>query len=76
MPFYNSIQDVAYAVNNSVKLRTTPSTVSKDNVIKTLDKHSYVEKIKSQKQWVKVRYYEDDKEIEGWVYRTKLTKLD
>lgn len=68
----------AYTVNReNVRIRTTPTTKTKDNIIKKLHKNEYVEEIENKNGWVKVIYsLEDGEEIEGWVYRTMLTKVD
>lgn len=78
--FYSDLflSKTTYTVNReNVRIRTTPTTKTKDNIIKKLHKNEYVEEIENKNGWVKVTYpLEDGKEIEGWVYRTMLTKID
>lgn len=68
-----------YRVNReNVRVRTTPSTVAKDNIITTLHLNIYVEKIDSDKSgWIKIRFEMSDGKIEeGWIYRTMLSKIE
>lgn len=77
--YYELIQNKAiYFVNrDNVKIRETPTSETDKNIMKELNRNEYVIKIDSKGNWVKVKYnLEDGKEIEGWIYNTKLSKID
>ena len=77
--YYNLIQNKStYVVNrDNVRIRETPTTETNKNIIKKLTRNEYVIKIDNKDGWVKVKYnLEDGKEIEGWIYKTMLSKID
>ena len=73
-----SNNDVHYKSNcNNLRVRSTPTTETDNNIITKLNKNVYVEKIGSENKWVQVRFeLSDGIEKEGWIYRTKLTKIE
>lgn len=72
-------ENVNYKVNrDNVRVRTTPSTQDKDNVITTLNRNVCIEKIDSDdKGWIKIRFELSDGRLEeGWIYKTMLSKIE
>lgn len=72
-------ENTNYRVNReNVRVRTTPSTVEKDNIITILHRNIYVEKIDfDESGWIKIRFEMSDGKIEeGWIYRTMLSKIE
>jgi len=78
--FYNQLSnnDIHYQSNcNNLRIRSTPTSEDNTNIITKINKNVYVEKIGSKDKWVNVRFeYSDGVEKEGWIYRTKLTKIE
>jgi len=70
--------DIHYKTNSKPFVRSSPTTENKSNIIKELGKNVYVKKIgTNDKGWVNVRFeLKDGVQEEGWIYRTKLTKID
>lgn len=72
-------ENTHYRINKeNTSIKATPSRVAKDNVITTLSRNIYVEKIDSgDNGWVKIRFEMSDGKIEeGWVYKTMLSKIE
>jgi hypothetical protein len=74
----NIISDSYYKINrNKVRVRTEPSTENSSTIIMKLNKNVFVEKIDSHKNWLKIEFEDEEgKEIEGWVRRDMLTKIE
>ncbi|WP_375723607.1 SH3 domain-containing protein [Arcobacter sp. KX21116] len=72
------ISDSYYKINrNKVRVRTEPSTQNPESIITKLNKNVFVEKIDSHKNWLKVEFENNiGEEIEGWVRRDMLTKIE
>lgn len=78
MVYNNYFENDAYMVNReNVRLRTSPISTSNDNIVKKLHRNEYVVKIDEENGWIKVNYdLEDGQQIEGWIYRTLLSKVE
>lgn len=74
----NVISNSYYKINrNNVRVRAEPSTENSSKIIMKLNKNAFVEKIDSHKNWLKIEF-EDERgeEIEGWVRRDMLIKIE
>jgi len=71
-------KDIHYKVNGkNVRVRLTPTTISKQNIIKKLDNNIYVKKIVEKNGWIKVLFeLKDGIYKKGWINRKLLTKVD
>lgn len=81
MLFYYSyfVEDkhILFVNRDNVRIRETPTAETNKNIIKKLNRNEYVIKIDNKDGWIKVKYNsEDGKELEGWIYKTMLSKID
>ncbi len=76
--FQSITSDSYYKINrNKVRVRTEPSTKNNSIIIMKLNKNVFVEKIDSHKNWLKIEFEDEGgQEIEGWVRRDMLTKIE
>lgn len=68
----------SYKINrDNVRIRTEPSTDNPSSIMTKLNKNIVVEKIDTQKNWVKIKFENSQgEEIEGWVRNDMLKKID
>jgi hypothetical protein len=74
----NVISNSYYKINrNKVRVRTEPSTENPNSIILKLNKNVFVEKIDSHKNWLKIEFEDESgQELEGWVRRDMVTKIE
>lgn len=74
----NVIFNSYYKINgDKVRVRTEPSTENPNSIILKLDKNVFVEKIDSYKNWLKIEFEDESgQELEGWVRRDMVTKIE